>query len=73
MVVISVALLMLLVQDALSGRNYLFRGHANENSEGTINGAEIEYTDLAVRVNNEVEKYLKRTTNATADDQMQEA
>jgi peptidyl-prolyl cis-trans isomerase D len=72
-VVISAALLMFLVQDALSGRNSLFRGHGNENSVGIINGDNIEYKDLEVKVNDEVDKYVKRNPTATADDQMKDA
>ncbi len=72
-VVISIALLMFLVQDALSGRNSFFRNSGSENTVGTINGEKIDYKDLELRVNNEVENYVKRNPNATADDQIKDA
>ncbi len=72
-VVISLALFMFLVQDALSGRNSLFGNGGDENNIGSINGSKVDYKDLENRANSEVDKYLKRNPNATSDEQMKES
>ena len=57
----------------MSGRNSVFGGSSNDNSVGSINGDQIDYKTLELRVNDEVDKYIKRNPNATADEQMKES
>jgi peptidyl-prolyl cis-trans isomerase D len=72
-IAISFALLMFLVGDALSGKSSLFNRGGDDNSVGSINGDKIDYKELEIKVNQEVEKYIKRTPTATADEQMRDA
>jgi peptidyl-prolyl cis-trans isomerase D len=71
-VVIAVALLMFLVQDALTGRNSFFGSGGDDNSIGSINGKDIEYRDFENRVALEVDKAQKRDPNTTIDEQAKE-
>ena len=71
-IVIGLALFMFLVQDALSGRNSIFRPGGDDNYVGSVDGDKIEYKDFEIKAKQAEDLYVERNPQATVDENLKE-